>query len=71
MTKTQTFCDFCEKEFVSKYWDDAPCKITLSLGGPAQAFESRAAEHVCNACRHALVERWDSLILSKKIVDKK
>jgi hypothetical protein len=65
MNKIQTFCDFCNKEFTSTYWDEAPCIIALKLGGPAQAYESRYAEHVCNSCRKAIVSAWDKLIINQ------
>jgi len=70
-TQTQTFCDFCGNEFTSSYWDHSPCKITLSYGHPAQAFESRSAEHVCKPCRQKLGEYWQSLILKDPAQDKK
>lgn len=62
MTKTQTFCDFCGKEITSSCWDEQPCEIHLKLGEPAQAYESRKAEHVCRRCRLRLVSLWDSMI---------
>jgi hypothetical protein len=66
MTKTQTFCDFCTKEFTETYWDYQPCEIKLNLSGPAQAFESRVAQHVCHGCRKAIVAAWDKLIIKTK-----
>lgn len=49
-----TYCDCCGKEFLSTYWDDAPCKVDIRMGGPAQQFESFTLEHVCNRCRHEI-----------------
>jgi len=63
MIKTQTFCDFCGSEFTSNYWDDDPASIQLNLSAPAQAYESRKADHVCRSCRKSIVAAWDKLII--------
>jgi len=65
MIKTQTFCDACNKEFTSTYWDEQPCSIQLKLGGPAQSYESRDSQHVCHSCRKAIVAAWDNLFAKK------
>lgn len=66
MIKSKTFCDFCETEFTSDYWDSQPAFAKLVLGGPAQTFESRNAEHLCKGCRAALSFAWDRVIEAKK-----